>query len=145
MYGTVDGVAALSAMWSDNGHFYDEDVYQRPTVPSLSQVEEWLAQVSASLDVALAIYGFVVPITVAAVLPSLDQKVNGIVRDLVDYSHGAGRFFTTQSIESGVSPFAAIEKELRDWVAESAYGFEALGCLRNREYPGKNTVGLWVM
>jgi len=130
MYGTAAGVAALSAQWTNAGEFLDDDIYDpytAATVPSLTQVEAWLTQVSNSVDVHLQDEGFSVPIDVASVLSALSLLVEGIVKDLVDFSHGSGRFFTQQSIDSGLSPYMTIDKEISEWVKRQAVGFENAG------------------
>jgi hypothetical protein len=138
MYGTAAGVAALSSMWTRYGEFFDADLYVDATVPSLAQVENWLVQVTSSLNIALADEGFVVPVTDADVLPSLDHKVEAVTKDLCDFSHGAGRFFTTQEITGGASPMLVIEKELREWVTEHSIGMEAMGVPKHSKFIGRH-------
>lgn len=136
MYGTASGVAALSAQWTNNGAFLDDDLYDPyappATIPSLSQVELWLEQVSNSVDVKLQDEGFNTPVDVASVMSSLYLLVEGIVKDLVDFSHGSGRFFSQQSIESGLSPYLTIDKEISEWVKRQAVGFENAGVPRRK-------------
>lgn len=120
-YGTVSGVAALSAQWTDSG------VFTSSTKPTVSQVTQWLEDVSTSLDIALSDFGFSTPITATAILPSLNLLVQGIVKELVDYSHGAGRFYVKKALEGGISPFMIIDKELHEWVERKAIGLRAKG------------------
>lgn len=133
MYGSVEGVAALSKMWTNNGAFYDgdDDPYTaepaEPTDPTASQVAIWLEEVSASLNTALANEGFVTPVTVEEVVLSFDGKVNGIVKDLVDYSHGAGRYFTDKYLGNGISPQNVIDNELEKYIQRRATGLTNQG------------------
>jgi hypothetical protein len=130
MYGDPVGVAALSAQWTSNGAFLDTDiydVYQVATDPSLTQVIEWLENVSSSVDVRLSDAGFYVPVTEPLAVADIGLLVEGIVKDLVDYSHGSGRFYTKQAIDSGLSPYLTIDKEITDWIARRTIGFENLG------------------
>jgi len=127
-YGSASGVGALSALYSSSGTF---TVSTRPT---LATVNDWLDRVSALLDTALEDEGFTTPVTIAAIVKELDLLVNGITVDLVNYSHNAGRFFTTKYLEAGISPFMTIDKELHEWVKRKSVGFEAQGL-------AKDTVG----
>jgi len=120
-YGSAAGVGELSALYSDNGSFTVS------TTPTLTTVNTWLAQVSALVDTALADEGFTVPIVVAGIVQELDLLVNGIVKDLVDWSHGAGRFFTEHALEAGLSPFMTIDKEVHAWVQRKSVGLENQG------------------
>lgn len=146
-YGTVDGVGALSPLWSDDGHFYDEDPYSDPsdpspqeTTPSFSEVEMWLIEVSSMMNNALADAGFEVPITVEAIVPMLNGKVNGIVKDIVDYSHSSGRFFTDQAIKQGDNIFSSIDSELVEWVQKNSKGLENQGA--NKTSAGRKSIDL---
>ena len=120
-YGAAAGVGALSALWSDAGTF------TASTRPTLTVVNGWLDDVSALVDTALSDQGFTVPVTVAAVVKEIDLLVEGIVKDLCDYSHGAGRFFSERALEAGISPFMTIDKEVHAWVNRKAVGFENQG------------------
>jgi hypothetical protein len=143
-YGTVQGVASLSYMWTNSGVFLDEDLpYVDATKPSFTEVESWLLEVSSSLDLILADEGFYVPVVAADVLPAIENKVQAIVKDMVDYSHGAGRFFVTQELQAGASPMMVVEKELREWVKERAIGFANMGVPKRAT--GRNTAQFTVM
>lgn len=120
-YGTVAGVAALSALWTDNGS------YTAATTPTSTTVSGWLDDVSALMDTALADEGFTVPVTVAAVVKTLDLYVEGIVKDLCDWAHGSGRFFTERYLDRGLSPFITIDKEISAWVQRKSVGIENQG------------------
>lgn len=130
MYGTVAGVAALSSLWTDNGLFLDNTIYIDGTKPSLSQVVDWLGEISSTLNLCLEDEGFITPVTVADVTLILGSKCQAIAKDMCDFSHGAGRFFSKQSIDSGQSPMMTIENELREWVKQRAVGFENMGVQR---------------
>jgi len=132
MYGSAEGVAALSKMWTDDGS------YTTASKPSLADVEKWLGEISATLDTHLANEGFKTPITVPEVTPELDILVNGIVKDLVDYSRASGRFFTERRLDSGMSPYMIIDKELADWVTRRSIGLESRGVLKVSTNPGQH-------
>jgi hypothetical protein len=144
MYGTPEGVAALSAQWTDNGAWVDPDVYETGTNPTLTQIENWLVQVSNAVDVRLADHGFAVPVDEPKAVSDLALFVEGIVKDLADYSHGSGRFYSTRAIEGGLSPFITIDREITDWVARRTIGFEALG-VPKRQIAARNDATLDVL
>jgi len=135
-YGTASGVAALARVWTNNGAFFDDDVYTTATIPSLEQVENWLTAVSDEMDAALANEGFQVPVTVAKAISALSLQIESVVADLCHAANSSGRFFTEKAIERGVSPMKSIRKELLDWVTEHVVGLEAMGVPRNT-----NTLG----
>lgn len=120
-YGSASGVGALSSMWSDSGSF------TTTTTPTLAEVTIWISEVSALIDSALADEGFIVPITVVAIVPELDMLTNGFVKDLVDYSHQSGRFYREQALQNGIHPILAIDKEIHSWVQRKSNGFELQG------------------
>jgi len=124
-YGSAAGVGAQSALWSDNGTF------TASTRPTLSTVNTWLEQVSNSIDAALADEGFTTPVTVAKVVSVLDMYTNGIVKDLVDWSHGAGRYYSDRYIKAGLSPFTTVDSEIQKWVQRKSVGFANLGVPRS--------------
>jgi len=139
-YGTVQGVADLSSMWTDGGSF------SASTVPTSTVVSGWLEDVSNLLDTALEDECFTTPITVAEAVSMCDLLVEGIVKDLVDYSHGAGRFFTKKALDAGISPFMAIDEEIHDWVKRKTVGLEKHGVPRNEsEVAGRSTASFAVL
>lgn len=120
-YGTVAGVGALNALWSDSGSF------TAATTPTSAQVTSWLDKVSAMVDTALADEGFTVPVVLTAVIKELDLLVEGIVSDLVDAAHRTGRFYSENILTRGLSPFITIDKEVHAWVQRKSVGFENQG------------------
>jgi len=138
-YGSVQGVADLSTMYTTNGSF------SASTKPTTTVVSGWLDSVSSMLDSALADEGFVTPITDTDITPTLDLLVEGITKDIVDYSHRAGRYFTKQALDAGISPFIAANKELREWVKDNSIGLEAQGAAKNPDFSGRNTASFVVI
>jgi hypothetical protein len=137
-YGSAPGVAALSALWTDG----TTGLFATTSRPTLAQVNTWLDQVSKLLDTALNDQGFDTPVTVTAVTGELGLLVEGIVKDLCDYSHGAGRFFTEKALEAGINPFMTVDKELHEWVKRKVVGLEKQGLTRSSE--GRNVASLEV-
>jgi len=138
MYGTVQNVAAMSSVWSRGGDFFDDDVYVVATVPSRTQVEAWLIQFSNVVDLALRVEGFNTPLTDATIIGAVSPIVEGVVADMVHWSHKAGRFYSKKMLESGVSPIRVIMKELNDWVADNLIGIRNSGV---GSLPGANQAG----
>jgi len=138
-YGSLAGVAALSKAFTDNGEFTMEDclncLQEIHTNPTRTEVETWLDQVSASMDIALAGEGFVVPVVNETAKKSIDMIVNQYVADLVKAANNTGRFATERARESGIEPMITIEKNIRSWANNNASGMEAAGA-RRIEVPG---------
>lgn len=122
MYGSVNGVVAFSRVHTRNGAFVDASSGIEATNPSLSQVTEWLDQVSTMLDLALATEWFVVPITDASAKKALDAIVNSLVSDLVNAANSSGRFFTERVLEDGRNPMLLIRSDILSWVSANADG-----------------------
>jgi hypothetical protein len=134
IYGTVSDVAALARVWTDNGSFVDPTVYVTGTNPTLSQVDTWLEQVSAQVDLALANHQFIVPIdgTLTEVVNAISSVVIPLVADLCHAANSSGRFFTERAIERGTAPFKVVTNEINSWVETNQDGLAAMG-LTQRE------------
>ena len=129
-YGTVEVVAALAHTWTTDDTFLDEDAYTEATNPSLTSVTNWINQVSAVLNVALAKYGFVIPITTSRGVLVASSIVEQLVADLVAYANSKGRFLSEKFTQSGLSVWRAICNDLDLWVLEYAPGLEQDGAER---------------
>ena len=86
-YGTAVGVAAFTPRYANAAGRFDAT-----TTPRLAQVTEWLTQVSAMLNVALAGYNVTTPVTEADVTPMLDAFTNAQVAGMVRGVNGQGKF-----------------------------------------------------
>lgn len=129
-YGSAAGVAALAKTWTDDGEFKNESLYEDATPTTLAEVEEWLSQVSAFMDLALAGEGFTVPISHIEALKAINLRVNAMVADLVHLQHKKGRLFSDRIQETGVDPMTIVERELLSWVNKRANALENLGIPR---------------
>jgi hypothetical protein len=125
-YGSLSAVAALAPRYTNAGDF---DSNTRPT---RAQVEEFINRASSTINVALAAAGFAIPITQADAKEAVAGIVIEAVVDLCHAANSAGRFFTEQALERGVSPMRAIRGEMSAWVEEQAEGLELLGATRTR-------------
>lgn len=135
MYGSLQGVAALAKQFTDHSEFTDADCLNclqvEETNPTKTEVESWLNQISAGMDVALAGEGFNVPVPASTARTSIDLIVNQFVADLVKYANHTGRFATERAQESGVEPMITIEKNIRAWANNNAGGLAAAGATRS--------------
>ena len=138
-YGSAVGVAALTPLWTDAGAF------TASTNPTLAQVNVWIGEISNTLDIVLADEGFVVPITVASAVSSLDLLVNGWVKDLVEHSRKAGRFYSKKTLDEGLSPMLVIDKEIHEWVARKSFGLRNLGVPMNTTGAGRHLASFDVL
>jgi len=126
-YGTPAGVAAHCKLWTRDGAFYDAGASDTATKPTLTEVTNWLDQVSAMMDSALADEAFETPVTLASVVKELTLICEGLTKDLVDHSHKAGRFYAERAIKEGVTPWAAIAEDIQKYVQSRSVGFDNLG------------------
>jgi len=127
-YGTTAGVAALTSRYADA----TTKLYTTATRPTLAQVESWIDQTSATLNVGLAKEGFAIPVTNTDAKAALAAIVEAAVVDLCHAANSAGRFFTQQALDRGISPLVTIRREMMDWVSTQADGLELLGAERTR-------------
>ena len=125
MYGSVSGVIGFVRVHTRNGEFFDAAGAVEATNPSLSQVTEWLEQISTMLDLALATEYFVVPITDTQAVKALDGIVNALVSDLVNAANASGRFFSERILEGGRNPMLLIRSDILAWVTANADGLDS--------------------
>lgn len=123
-YGTVAGVAAYCGPYTKAG------VFDNTTTPTITTVENWLTQVSAMLDTALATQGFTNPLTETKSVNAATSIVEQLVSDLAKGAHNTGRFFSENMIKSGVSFWRVITNDLNGWVEQYAPGLEENGAER---------------
>ena len=121
-YGAATDVAAFTRRFTTAGS------YDTTTTPTLAQVEGWIDQVSATLNILLAEQGFAVPLTQADCVLMLKNFVATQVADLCNYANSAGRFFSEKGLKTG--PWAAIQKDAADFIAAHSEGIEKLGGTR---------------
>lgn len=124
MYGTVAGVASYARIWTRGGDFFDASASPlvAPTKPTLSEVENWLDEISGAFDLAMQNQGFSVPVTTAApnAYKQLTMKVETLVSDLCAYANSMGRLYTDRALERG--SMNLVNKEIGDWVLSHITG-----------------------
>jgi hypothetical protein len=122
-YGSRAGVGALAPRWAGT----DND-FANTTRPTPENVEEWLAQVSSILDIALNQAGFDTPIEDNSVTPALDAFINAEVAAMVEGVNGSGRFGpTAKKGAKARSRFDIITDDAADFVMKFAVGIERMG------------------
>lgn len=129
-YGSPEGVAALASIWTDEGSFTNDDLYETGTTPTLEQVEQWLEELSVFVDIALSGEGFTVPISHVDLVKAIGLKVNTMAADLVHLQHSKGRLFSDRIQESGTAPMTILEREILAWVNQRVAAFENYGIPR---------------
>lgn len=121
-YGSVEQVASMASTWTDNGEFTGD------TNPTEEEVLDWLTQLSAQFDIALGSHFFVFPIS-KVVSPTahraVSQYIINLVADLCNFKNSSGRFFTEKLVERGVTPMAAVLKDMNAWIELNASGLVA--------------------
>lgn len=125
-YGSVDEVAALTVMYTDDG------VYDLETRPTLGQVETFLDRVSAILNMVLAREGFSVPVTQADAALALDDFAVEHAAYLCHSVNRAGPYVPGNEQLRGRTAFEVIREAAASFIQEWAGGLEALGATRTR-------------
>lgn len=120
-YGSATGVAALTPRFTTDG-FFDLD-----TRPTLAQVETWLDQVSAVVNVLLAEQGIAIPVTQADAVQALAVLIENAVSDLVLAANSSGRFYSERALQSGRSPMLIIQDEMTAWIVSHVQGLVSMG------------------
>lgn len=132
-YGNADSIAAFTPRFANKSGRFDN-----VTVPTLETVDEWRAQVSAMLDIAMATAGLPAPAMAATVVTMLDSFVNANVSGLVRGVNGQGRF--AEKPTSTDEMLLAISDAADAWVLRRAAGIAAQsGIPEDVATPGSTT------
>lgn len=122
----------MASTWTNDGIWEDLNIeYPGSNVasnPSLSEVEAWLEEISAQFDIALGSHSFVFPIssdTSPTAYKAVSKYVSDLVSDLCNWKNSSGRFFTEKLVERGITPMAAILKDMNTWIEMNADGLVA--------------------
>ncbi len=129
-YGTAAGVAAHARTWTRGGSFYDASAVPlvAATKPTLTEVNNWLGQVSDLFDRAMSNEGFAVPVVAVKSANLITLEVERIVADLCDRANGIGRLVQDNVLHIGY--MRVLANEVRTWVQEGVTGFENDGVPR---------------
>jgi hypothetical protein len=129
-YGSVAGVAALAVRWTNAGAF------DGTTKPTLTQVESWIDQISAAINLTMAECRYTtLPITIDTITDSFDMFVNQMVADIVEGSHDIGRLgpsaLTNPNTGSVRSMWKLVFGEVATYIKDHCNSFEYLGLPRD--------------
>lgn len=119
-YGSAAGVAAEVPRLAGSG-----EAFTSTTRPTLAQVETFIDEVSAMLNMKLAQEGFAIPLTQADAVLAMQRFVNEEVASLVERINGGGRF---REITGTVS--ALMSKDVQEFIEGQSEGLERLGATR---------------
>jgi hypothetical protein len=127
----VAGVSALAYRWTD-----DSGDFTALTEPTLAQVESWINQVSAMLNVAMAQCRYTTfPITIEIITEMLDGYVNQTVSTICEGRHDIGRLgptALTNNVTGSVrSMWQVVGGEAATFIKDNCDAFEYLGLERD--------------
>lgn len=125
-YGSVTGVADLVPRYATETGTFDT-----ATRPTLSQVETYIDEVSAIVNVILAGEGFTTPVTESTVVMMLDLFVNQEVASIAEGVNGSGRFGPRDKTGTGANRFSLILKDFNTFIKDTAVGIERMGAARS--------------
>ena len=122
-YGSLTGVASRAPRWAKAGTFDDT------TAPTGTQVEGFIDEVSALVNIHLQELNFEIPITQADALLLMQMFVNDEVASIVLGLHGSGRFApkSGKSAGKGESRFVRILNDFREFITIHQYGLAKIG------------------
>lgn len=121
MYGDATGVAGLAKIWTDDGEWTDPISGSSPTNPTLTQVNDWLSEISDIFNTALSSAGFKVPVTES-------KSVNAISLIVEEYAAKLARAANGEDIST--SSIQSLMNDILKWVTLNAGGLEANGADR---------------
>lgn len=124
-YGAVVDVAALTPQYTASG------AYSTATRPTQAQVEVFLNQVSAVLNVSLAEAGFTIPVDQEDAVLALDNFAATQATQMCHAANGVNAYAAT-----GQVAIRTVGEQLRldvaNFIRAHALGFELLGATRTR-------------
>ena len=129
MYGDGEGVSAFTPRLAKEASGFDN-----VTVPTLSQVREWMTQISAMLDISLATSGLPDQNTRAKVGSMLEGVVNATTSGLVRAVEGQGRYAEKPSAVDEM--LLSIQSAADLWVRPHAIGIGSLSGIDTSEGVG---------
>lgn len=123
-YSTLTEIAARVPRYVQDGQFTET------TRPTESQVNTFVAQVSATLDAALSSVGFITPITASAVTPMCDLFVADEVAKMIAALNGHER--RNDSANGDRAFVSTLESRAYKWAQNHAVGLENMGAARSK-------------
>jgi hypothetical protein len=126
-YGSIADVAGRTP----GAYLNTSGTFDTTTMPTLAQVETYIDEISAIMNAALADARFVVPVTQTDAKKAIGAIVNDLAADKTHAKNSSGRFFTERALNSSLSIYEQISREIKSWVEANAQGLENLGATRN--------------
>lgn len=130
-YGSAAGAAVYARQYADA-----DQTFTDATKPTLTEVEQWIDEVSAILNVQLADLRFSVPVTQADAALMLGNFVNQEAAALVLGMHNQGRFGPTDSNQNS-GRFDMLLSDVQTFLHSTAGGLEAIGASRTNTHQPK--------
>lgn len=123
----LNGVAGLTKPYTNSSGVYDAT-----TNPTLTQVENWLDEISSAMNAQLGNMYFVTPVTAAAALPMLNNFANQQVAKLIEQEvrNRSSRGPTTRNASK--SQFELMQN-VETFIRDNARGIESNGASRNSQ------------
>lgn len=126
-YGSLTGVGALVPSLANANGTFDSS-----TQPLIGQVEGWIEETSALLNMILKFNGFDAPVTEAQVVLVLDMFINNEVSDIVKAHNNTGRLAVEFEDRPTPNIYMTISKDVTDFVEKLAAAFARSGAARPR-------------
>ena len=121
-YSSLVSVATRTPRWATPGGTFDGT-----TKPTATQVELFIDEVSALLNVALTEDGFTIPVTQADAKLLMNMFVSEEVASMVLGLHGSGRFADRGRKSDKSSRFVMIQNDVERFLKRNQYGLRKLG------------------
>ncbi len=124
-YGSALGIASRVPRWVNKSTL----TFDGNTNPTLTQVEAFIDEVSALMNVYLSELNVDIPIEQEDVKKVMNMFVNDEVASVVLGVHGSGRFAPKagKSAGTGESRFVRILKDFQEFIKTNQYGLAKLG------------------
>ena len=121
-YSSLVSVASRTPRWANVSGTFDGT-----TNPTKTQVELFINEVSALLNVAMSESGFTIPIDQEDAKLLMDMFVAEEVASMVLGLHGSGRFADRGRKSDKSNRFTMIQNDVERFIRRNEYGFRKLG------------------
>src|SRR5262245_48317756 len=126
-YGTAAGVASYVPRYANNSATFDNTI----TRPKLTDVENFINQISSLVNSMLSSNGFHIPISQSDVKSAITIFIEQEVAAIAEGINGSGRFGPTTK-SPGQSRFGIIMDDIEAFITQNADGFENMGAVRDQ-------------
>ena len=126
----INGVAGLTKPYTNGSA---PSIYDTATNPTLSQVENWLVEISAELNIQLGNAYFDTPITALAVIPAITNFANKEVVKMIE-QEVRNRSAIGPTGDTSSSDSFALTENVGKFVKDNARGFQSNGANRQSQF-----------